>query len=210
MPPVLCSPSSAAVIETPVRIKFLVQPTRPEWVEQAIAHLDTILLDHSHCERKAAGVAINLMFRYPSHKRLVDALTDIAQEELEHFRQVNQQLERRHIALAPLSAPPYASRLNATVRPQEPQRFLDTLLVCALIEARSHERLQLLAQHCPDQELAEFFASLVTSEARHYGTYWYLAYESFGQEVVAERLQQLAVLESEILSTPYPLPRIHS
>lgn len=100
-PPVLSSPSSAAVIETPVRIKFLVQPTRPEWVEQAIAHLDTILLDHSHCERKAASVAINLMFRYPSHKRLVDALTDIAQEELDHFRQVNQQLERRHISLAP-------------------------------------------------------------------------------------------------------------
>lgn len=210
MPTVLCSPFSVAVIETPVRIKFLVQPTRPEWVEQAIAHLDTILLDHSHCERKAAGVAINLMFRYPSHKPLVDALTAIAQEELDHFRQVNQQLERRQIALAPLSAPPYASRLNAAVRPQEPQRFLDTLLVCALIEARSHERLQLLAQHCPDWELAEFFASLVTSEARHYGTYWYLASQSFGQEVVAERLQQLAALESEILSTPYPLPRIHS
>lgn len=209
MPTVLCSPFSVAVIETPVRIKFLGQPTRPEWVEQAIAHLDTILLDHSHCERKAAGVAINLMFRYPSHKPLVDALTDIAQEELDHFRQVNQQLERRQIALAPLSASPYASRLNAAVRQQEPQRFLDTLLVCALIEARSHERLQLLAQHCPDWELAEFFASLVTSEARHYGTYWYLAYQSFGQEVVAERLQQLAALESEILSTPYPLPRIH-
>lgn len=210
MPTVLCSPSSAAVIKTPIRIKFLVQPTRSEWVAQAIAHLDTILLDHSHCERKAAGVAINLMFRYPSHKPLVDALTDIAQEELEHFRQVNQQLERRQIALAPLSAPPYASRLNAAVRQQEPQRFLDTLLVCALIEARSHERLQLLAQHCPDRELADFFASLVTSEARHYGTYWYLAYESFGQEVVEERLRELATLESEILSTPYPLPRIHS
>ncbi|URR34674.1 tRNA isopentenyl-2-thiomethyl-A-37 hydroxylase MiaE [Thermosynechococcus sp. HN-54] len=210
MPTVLCSPFSVAVIETPVRIKCLVQPTRPEWVMQAIAHLDTILLDHSHCERKAASVAINLMFRYPSHKRLVDALTDIAQEELEHFRQVNQQLERRHIALAPLSAPPYASRLNAAVRPQEPDRFLDTLLVCALIEARSHERLQLLAQHCPDRELAEFFASLVTSEARHYGTYWYLAYEFFGQEAVENRLRKLATLESEILSTPYPLPRIHS
>lgn len=210
MPTALCSLFNVAVVETPSRMKFLVQPTRPEWVEQAIAHLDTILLDHSHCERKAAGVAINLMFRYPSHKPLVDALTDIAQEELVHFRQVNQQLERRHIALAPLSAPPYASRLNAAVRQPEPQRFLDTLLVCALIEARSHERLQLLAQHCPDRELAEFFASLVTSEARHYGTYWYLAYEFFGLDVVKERLQQLAALESEILSTPYPLPRIHS
>jgi tRNA-(ms[2]io[6]A)-hydroxylase len=102
-------------------------------LEQALANFDTILLDHSHCERKAAGVALNLMFRYPSNTKLVRSLTAIAQEELEHFEQVNQILERRQIALAPLAPPPYGARLNKQIRPQEPDRLLDSLLVCGLI-----------------------------------------------------------------------------
>jgi tRNA-(ms[2]io[6]A)-hydroxylase len=191
-------------------IKFLQQPTRSDWIEQALAHLDTILLDHSHCERKAAGVAVNLMFRYPSFTKLVRMLTAIAQEELEHFELVNQWLERRQIPLAPLPAPPYGAQLNAQIRRQEPQRLLDTLLVCGLIEARSHERLGLLAQHIPDAELAKFYRSLMVSEARHYGVYWVLATTYFAGEVVNSRLQELAMIESEILATPYPQPRIHS
>ena len=71
--------------DTTATIKILQQPSNPKWIETAIANLDTILLDHSHCERKAAGVAINLMFRYPSHQKLVYQLTAIAQEELSHF-----------------------------------------------------------------------------------------------------------------------------
>ncbi|NES90748.1 tRNA isopentenyl-2-thiomethyl-A-37 hydroxylase MiaE, partial [Okeania sp. SIO2B9] len=71
-------------------IKYIKQPTSQAWIEQAIANLDTILLDHSHCERKAAGVALNLMFRYPSSTKLIKKLTAIAREELEHFEQVNQ------------------------------------------------------------------------------------------------------------------------
>ena len=120
------------------KIKFLKTPTSQAWVEQAIANLDTILLDHSHCERKAAGVAINLMFRYPSSVKLIKELTAIAKEELEHFEQVNQWLERRGVPLAPLSAPPYGAGLNQQVRRDEPQRMLDLLLVSGLIEARSH------------------------------------------------------------------------
>ncbi len=96
-------------------IKFLKQPTSEAWVEQAIAHLDTILLDHSHCERKAAGVALNLMFRYPAREKLVRMLTAIAREELEHFEQVNQRLEQRGIALGPLAAPPYGAGLSAQI-----------------------------------------------------------------------------------------------
>ncbi len=96
-------------------INALVTPTSREWVTQAIAHLDTILLDHSQCERKA-GVALNLMFRYPSSTKLVRMLTSVAQEELEHFEQVNQWLERRGIPLDPLSPPPYGAGLKAQIR----------------------------------------------------------------------------------------------
>ncbi|HLO47928.1 MAG TPA: tRNA isopentenyl-2-thiomethyl-A-37 hydroxylase MiaE [Kamptonema sp.] len=191
-------------------IKFIKQPTSKEWVEQAIANLDTILLDHSHCERKAAGVALNLMFRYPAHAKLVRMLTAIAREELEHFEQVNQWLERRGVPLGPLSSPPYAAGLTAQVRKQEPERLLDSLLVCGLIEARSHERLGLLATHCHDPELAKFYRGLMASEARHYGIYWVLATTYFDREIVTQRLEELASIENDLLATLYSEPRIHS
>ncbi|WP_413281111.1 tRNA-(ms[2]io[6]A)-hydroxylase [Floridanema evergladense] len=192
------------------RINVLKQPTRDEWVEQAISNLNVILLDHSHCERKAAGVALNLMFRYPSNTKMVRMLTAIAKEELEHFELVNQWLERRQIPLRQLASPPYGASLNKQIRKDEPWRFLDSLLVCGLIEARSHERLGLLATHCPDPELAKFYHSLMASEARHYGIYWILADTYFDRSQVNQRLEELAIIESEILSTLHPEPRIHS
>ncbi|UJB71584.1 tRNA-(ms[2]io[6]A)-hydroxylase [Acaryochloris sp. 'Moss Beach'] len=191
-------------------IKFLQQPTCPEWIDQALQNLDTILLDHSHCERKAAGVAVNMMFRYPSYTKLVRTLTAIAREELEHFELVNQWLDRRDIPMAPLPAPPYGSKLSAQVRRDEPERLLDMLLVSGLIEARSHERLGLLAQHLPDPELAKFYRSLMASEARHYGAYWVLATTYFEVDEVTARLQELATVESELLASLHPHPRIHS
>ncbi|WP_202924795.1 tRNA-(ms[2]io[6]A)-hydroxylase [Myxacorys almedinensis] len=191
-------------------IRFLQQPTSSAWLEQALANLDIVLLDHSHCERKAAGVALNLMFRYPSSAKLVRSLTAIAQEELQHFEQVNQILERRGIPLAPLVPPPYGATLNQQIRRDEPARMLDALLVSGLIEARSHERLGLLSEHCPDRELAKFYRSLMASEARHYGAYWTLADTYYERSALVERLETLAQAESEILSTLHPHPRIHS
>ncbi len=198
------------ISQIPATIKFLQQPTSSAWVEQALANFDTILLDHSHCERKAAGVALNLMFRYPSSEKLVRSLTAIAKEELEHFEQVNQILADRQISLRPLTPPPYGAGLNKHIRAQEPDRLLDSLLVAALIEARSHERLGLLAAYCPDLKLANFYRGLMASEARHYGAYWVLATTYLERAVVDQRLEELAVVESELLATLHPEPRIHS
>lgn len=191
-------------------INALKQPTNQAWIEQALANFNTILLDHSHCERKAAGVALNLIFRYPSNTKLVRKLTEIAREELEHFDRVNQILEARGIPMGPLSAPPYGAGLKAQIRSGEPERLLDSLLVCGLIEARSHERLGLLADRLPDPQLASFYRGLMASEARHYATYWSLAHTYFAPEIVASRLEALALAESELLAALHPEPRIHS
>jgi tRNA-(ms[2]io[6]A)-hydroxylase len=191
-------------------IKLLKTATQSAWIDQAIANLEVILLDHSHCERKAAGVALNFLFRYPSHELLVRKLTAIAQEELEHFEQVNQWLERKGIPLGPLVPSPYGGKLKGQVRRDEPNHLLDSLLVAALIEARSHERLELLADHCPEPELAQFYRGLMASEARHYGIYWVLADTYFERETIQSRLEELSIFESEILKTLHPQPRIHS
>lgn len=191
-------------------IKFLRAPTSSAWVELVLANLDQVLLDHAQCERKAAGVALSLINRYPSDAELVNTMTAIAQEELSHFQQVNQWLEWRQIPLGPLPPPPYGAKLREQVRRDEPCRLLDLLLVSALIEARSHERLGLLAQHCVDVELASFYRGLMASEARHYGAYWLLACDRFNPDQVHCRLDQLAQVESQILTSLYPEPRIHS
>ncbi|WP_036481433.1 tRNA-(ms[2]io[6]A)-hydroxylase [Myxosarcina sp. GI1] len=192
------------------KFKILKQPSSEAWLQQTLANLDVVLLDHSHCERKAAGAAINLMFRYPAHHHLVRQLTAIAKEELEHFELVNQWLETRKISLAPLNSPPYGAKLKSQIRHAEPERLLDSLMVSALIEARSHERLNLIAEHCPERDLAKFYRSLVASEARHYGIYWLLADRYSEREILNQRLEELATFESEILATLHPEPRIHS
>jgi tRNA 2-(methylsulfanyl)-N6-isopentenyladenosine37 hydroxylase len=194
---------------TPI-INVLCQPTSTAWLEQALANIDIILLDHSHCERKAAGTAVNMMFRYPSNHKLVRQLTAIAREELEHFEQVNQILEQRNIPLASIPSAPYAKGLMSQICHQEPHRMLDSLLISGLIEARSHERLGLLGTHLPDPKLAAFYRSLMASEARHFGIYWLLADTYFERPVVQSRLAELAIVESELLSKLHPEPRIHS
>lgn len=191
-------------------IKFLVNSTSDAWLKQALENLDIILLDHSHCERKAAGFAVNLMFRYPSYTKLIRQLTAIAKEELEHFDLVNDWLENKGITLAPLKPSPYGATLKAQIRHNEPEKLLDSLLIAALIEARSHERLGLLATYCPEVDLAQFYRSLMASEARHYGIYWTLADDYFDRQTVQQRLAQLAQIESNILADLYPQPRIHS
>ncbi len=192
------------------KIRFLQSPTQAAWIKQAVDNLDEVLLDHSHCERKAAGVALNMMFRYPADGPLLKVLTAIAQEELEHFEQVNQILEQRGVKLRPLQPAPYGAGLKSQIRRQEPERKLDAMLVAALIEARSHERLGLLAEHCGDLELSKFYRALMASEARHYGAYWLLAIQDYPREVVDQRLEELAAAESDLLATLHFAPRVHS
>ena len=203
-----------ALLENPTaRVKWLAGPSSAAWLEAANARPDLLLIDHAHCERKAAGVALQLMFRYPSDTALAQALSPLAREELEHFELVLQVLERRGIALRPLAAPAYGATLAAAVRRQEPQRQLDALLVAGLIEARSHERMALLAAHAEDPELRELYGELLASEARHFGLYWVLAEERHGREATVARLEALAQLEWEALSGELADPhglRMHS
>jgi tRNA-(ms[2]io[6]A)-hydroxylase len=190
-----------ALLENPTaRVKWLAAPSGASWLEQANARPDLVLIDHAHCERKAAGVALQLMFRYPSDAGLGAALSPLAREELEHFELVLQLLQRRGMALRSLPAPGYGAQLSGAVRKAEPQRMLDSFLVAGLIEARSHERMALLAAHSPDDELRALYGALLASEARHFGLYWLLAEERYGREATVARLQELAGVEVEALT----------
>ena len=204
---------TAALSQEVAAIRWLAAPSSARWLEQAIERPEELLIDHAHCERKAAGAALQLMFRYPSSEVLAAALSPLAQEELEHFDQVLQLLQRRGIALRPLPAPAYGARLAGEIRRQEPLRQLDSFLVAGLIEARSHERMALLAEHSPDPELRALYGELLASEARHFGLYWVLCEKHWSREVIIPRLQQLAAAEVEALSGSLEHPqdvRMHS
>jgi tRNA-(ms[2]io[6]A)-hydroxylase len=180
------------------------------WLAQVDAHLDDVLVDHAHCEKKAAGVAMNLLFSYVDHVPLARAMTEIVTEELEHFQQVLALLERRGIPFRKLSPSSYGQRLHELVRRQEPARAVDRLLVAGLIEARSCERFALLRDHVADAELREFYGGLFESEARHHSTYVRLACDFAPTEAVHERLHQLADAEAVIIDRGDPVARMHS
>ncbi|MFP6639598.1 MAG: tRNA isopentenyl-2-thiomethyl-A-37 hydroxylase MiaE, partial [Myxococcota bacterium] len=139
----------------------LAEETDPRWVIRALADLDLILLDHTHCEKKAAGAAVKLLFAYPHHRFMQEPLAELAREELEHFQQMLAVLGERGIVYRSIRPSPYGAKLHGRVRRSEPERALDVLLVAALIEARSCERLKLLSGAVEDPELGKLLAGLL-------------------------------------------------
>ena len=184
--------------------------TPGRWLEQVLPHLDLLLIDHAHCERKAAGVAMNLLSTYVDNHELCGEMVRIVHEELEHFEMVRGLLRQRNIPFRRLRPGDYGRRLNALVGRSEPQRAVDRLLIAGLIEARSCERFCLLRDQMEDKDLADFYGSLFESEARHHATYVRLAKGYATSEEVESRLTVLATEEAQIVSVGHPLPRMHS
>jgi tRNA-(ms[2]io[6]A)-hydroxylase len=184
--------------------------SQTRWLQQVDSHLEEILIDHAHCEHKAAATAMSLLGAYIDKIELTREMTRIVEEELEHFHRVLELLEIRGIRFRRLRPGPYGRSLHELVRPQEPDRAIDRLLIAGLIEARSCERFDLLRQHVDDPELAEFYGSLFESEARHHTTYVKLAKLFAPEKIVRERLEVLSAEESKIIAIGSPLPRMHS
>ena len=178
--------------------------------------LDEVLLDHAHCEKKAASMAINFLFRYPEFPWMLAPLSALAREELRHFEQMLVVIVDRGVKFQRLSPSSYAGRLMKEVRGEEPDRMLDMLLCASLIEARSCERMHLLHKAfcadglAPDPVLARLYGGLLACEQRHHNLYVDIAVRVFGDEPARQRLAQLAVHEASILDTPHERVRMHS
>jgi len=180
------------------------------WLLQVDQHLNQILIDHAHCELKAASTAMDLMFDYVEHEDLCRQMTEIVREELDHFQLVRDLLKQRGVRFCRLKPGTYGRKLKELVCRQEPRRAVDRLLVAALIEARSCERFMLLRDHLADPQLNIFYGSLYESEARHHATYVHFAREFASDEDVQGRLHELARHEAAIIDEGCELPRVHS
>lgn len=188
----------------------LVDETDPGWIARVLPHLDEVLLDHAHCEKKAAAAALKLLFAYPHHAFMQVPLSRLVREELQHFEQLLGVLERRGVRYRSQRPSPYGGRLHARVGHVEPDRAIDLLLVNALIEARSCERMRLLARHLTDPELAALYGGLLACEARHHGIYLDLAMQLGDEATIRARLAHWAEIEASVLREPSHLVRLHT
>lgn len=187
---------------------FLLCPTPDAWIAQALQNQDILLIDHANCEKKAASTALNLLFRYVEKADLQYKLSRLAREELRHFEQVAALMTKRGIAYRPVSAALYAQRLRGHVRSSEPGKLVDILIVGAFIEARSCERFFRLAPHL-DEELAQFYRSLLKSEARHYQDYLKMA-QVYADGPIEDRVAFFAEVERDAILMPDIEFRFHS
>ena len=192
-------------------LAFLPCPTPEAWLQAAAdpANRATLLVDHANCEKKAASTALQLMYRYVEHPALLHRLSRLAREELRHFEQVLAIMERRAIAYPQLSASRYAAQLRALVAKDEPLRLVDTLLVGAIIEARSCERFAALVPLL-DEELGRFYAGLLKSEARHFQDYLTLARSLAPDVDIDARLAPLLAREMALIEASDTQFRFHS
>ncbi len=185
--------------------------TPPAWAQQVLADPAALLLDHYFCELKAAAMAHRTLrvhgSKVPALKKL---MTDLANEEMEHARQVEREIRARYLwPAAPKGGSAYVQGLRKAAAQEGNGNFLDMLLVCSLIEARSAERFRLLADELKGQALSGFYEDLYASEVNHYVLFVDLAVGQYGEARATSRLETLRAAEGQLVAGLPPLARMH-
>ena len=204
-----------AQLRTPLKVdlspiyEFLGARTTQAWVDAALADLPLIIQDHANCEKKAAGTAMNLIFRYEFSYDLQRKLAQLIREEMLHYEQVLGIMNERGQAWKYLSAGRYAKGMLKHKRTYEPAAMVDVLIIGAFIEARSCERFAALAEVINDERLAKYYRYLLKSESRHFEDYLALA-QSLAEDSIDERVAFFKEVEAELISSPDSELRFHS
>src|SRR5437867_4820462 len=175
----------------------------PDWLPKVLSNLPAVLVDHAHLERKAATTALNLE-KYRDLFPRVEELNAIAIEELQHFQLVLALLKRRGIPFGQPYPSPWISGLMRSIRNGQREQVLDHLICCCLIEGRSCEKFQMLAEalRSVDAELAEFYGGLVESEGNHYATYLLMA-RTIDEPETERRLDFYLELDAKLIRQPH-------
>ena len=179
---------------------FLACETPGAWVEVALDQPMLLLVDHAHCEKKAASTALSFIFRYPDRPDLMQKMSRFAREELRHFEKVLSLIVKKGGRFNYLSPSRYAGELRSHVRTTEPYKLIDTLIIGAFIEARSCERFAKLVPVL-EEDIATFYRGLLAAEARHFQTYLELAKQAADHDI-QERVNEFATIEAELVMRP--------
>lgn len=182
--------------------------TPPAWLEEASRQLPVLLIDQANCEKKAAATAVSLLHRSGLDEPFLLELSRIAREELKHLELVMRAIRRQEISNRMLSAGRYAASLHTWISKREPARLVDQLLVCAMIEARSCERIGALLEIL-DGDLRTLYEKLHDAEDRHFEFYVAKAI-TIDSAYSEKRLASLSRLEADLVTQPDPVFRFHS
>jgi tRNA-(ms[2]io[6]A)-hydroxylase len=176
-------------------------PTDPRWANIAEKNIDEILIDHAHCEQKAASTAISLIVSFPEYTDLVQEMVALVKEEMSHFKLVHDRLIKKGIVLGRDRKDDYVVQLLKFFPKggSRTDQLVHRLLYAALIEARSCERFRLLSKELKDPELEKFYRDLMVSEANHYSLFLKFARTYGIREEVDRKWDELLNFEAEIL-----------
>lgn len=194
-------------------MKFRIDLTvdsKKEWVDAVMNDFDAFLQDHADCERKASGMALSLVAKYPNRTEIIPELIDTSVEELEHFRDVYEIMVKRGVQLNhEIPKDMYIQKLLKTCRDGREERFMDRLLLASLVETRGAERFRLIYEALGAGDLKQFYHRLWASEARHGEVFVKMALNYFEEEDVYNRLEEMKQLEGEILNDLPIRPTLH-
>ena len=183
--------------------------TQSQWVEAVLADFNTFLSDHASAEKKASGMALSMASHYPDRPEILIAMTDLAIEELAHYKQVINLILKRGLIPQSDRKDTYVAELNRKARKGRDEFLLDRLLIAALIERRGAERFELIAHHLEDAQLANFYRNLAKSEARHWVLFVNLASGNYPENQIVSRFNELSEIENDILSGLPISARLH-
>jgi len=180
---------------------MLLSQTPKEWLKTALQDFDAFLIDHAACERKASAIGLSFVVRYPDRPEILEPMVRFAREELEHFHQVIRLLVQRGLTPAADEEDAYVKKLTHAARTGRDERFLDRLLIAGLIEARGHERLEMVAAAIEDPTLKNFYTKLSSAESRHRDFFIDMAKLYFDEETITKRLHELAQAEKRAIES---------
>ena len=195
---------------------FLGCETPQTWLDEAVNNLELLMQDHANCEKKAAGTAMNLMFRYSFFTDLQVKLAQLVREEMLHYEQVLELMTKRGQQWQALSAGRYAAILRKEIRTYEPEALIDVLIIGAFVEARSCERVYAVAA-LVDEELGRYYRYLLKSESRHFEDYLALALQMAKsskmkdpEEDIQQRIAHIREVEKQLILSVDNTFRFHS
>ena len=187
----------------------LLVDTTDAWADCIVDNFDEFILDHAANERKASTMAMTLVAHYPDRKLLMEAMIELALEELNHFRQVVKIIHQRGLVMASDEKDPYVNQLRRFVREGSDNYFLDRLVSAAVIEARGAERFSILADRLADPQLKVFYSTLAQSETKHHGLFLDMAQGYFPEQTVDQRLLEWLQIEKNVIEQLPIRPRLH-
>ena len=187
----------------------LASSTDPEWVKVILGNFDAFLIDHASCERKAMAYAMSVVVKYPDRTEILPDLLQVAQDELDHFRDVLALMNQRGLQMTPDEPDPYVNQLIKICRHGRDERLLDRLLVASVIETRGAERFRIIAEALQDPELKEFYRDLWATEARHGDVFKKMALNYFDENEIERRNLEVIEAESIIIAGLEWRPSLH-